>query len=163
MPVSCPLLHLPPSLTFLTPNLLNLSLTLTLDMLPRGWNIKSLHLQIIQPSTILNNIICRCYSKERAGFKYYSSVVRDVASVSSLSGCASRCGREVFCNSFSFRFSSLNDQDNCLLSGLNTSDIYPSSDLVQDRDWDIWQHKCKPGSNNVWTLRTEASKLSSQV
>ena len=72
-------------------------------------------------STILHLIISfclRCYSKERSGYKYYSTVVRDVVSVSSLSQCASRCGSEVFCNSFSFRFSNLNDQDNCLLSGL---------------------------------------------
>ena len=90
-------------------------------------------------------------------------MVRDVTSVSSLSQCAARCGQELYCNSFSFRFSTYQDQDNCLLSGLNTSDIYPSSDLVQDPDWDIWQLRCRSGGNNNWNLKTEASKLANSV
>ena len=90
-------------------------------------------------------------------------MVRDVTTVSALSACAARCSSETFCQSFSFRFSSFNDQDNCLLSGLNTSDIYPQADLVQDRDWDVWQHTCNTGAgaSDEWTLRLEASKLAS--
>ena len=108
-------------------------------------------------------LLSRCYTKARAGYKYYSSVVRDVTTVSTLSACAGRCGAETFCRSFSFRFSSLNDQDNCLLSGLNTSDILPQSDLLQDRDWDVWQYTCGAGAggSDEWTLRLEASKLRS--
>ena len=74
-----------------------------------------------------------------------------------------RCGSEEFCNSFSFRFSNYNDQDNCLLSGLNTSNILPNSDLVPDSDWDIWQFRCKDSSSRDWVLRLEASKMSSLV
>ena len=74
-----------------------------------------------------------------------------------------RCGSEQFCNSFSFRFSNYNDQDNCLLSGLNTSDILANSDLVQDPDWDVWQFRCKDTSSKDWLLKAEASKLSSSV
>ena len=59
----------------------------------------------------------RCSTKERAGYKYYSTAVRDVRSVTSLSRCAATCAEQTFCNSFSFRFSSRRDQDNCLLSG----------------------------------------------
>ena len=113
--------------------------------------------------TNYNYLLSRCYTKARAGYKYYSSVVRDVTTVSSLSACAGRCGAETFCRSFSFRFSSLNDQDNCLLSGLNTTDILPQSDLLQDRDWDVWQYTCgaEAGGSDQWTLRLEASKLRS--
>ena len=49
-------------------------------------------------------------------------------------------------------------------AGLNTSAIYPQTDLVQDRDWDVWQHTCPgPGQQHgdTWLLRTEASKLAS--
>ena len=74
-----------------------------------------------------------------------------------------RCGSEQFCNSFSFRFSNYNDQDNCLLSGLNTSDILANSDLVQDPEWDVWQFRCKDTSSKDWLLKAEASKLSSSV
>ena len=74
-----------------------------------------------------------------------------------------RCGSEEFCNSFSFRFSNYNDQDNCLLSGLNTSNILPNSDLVPDSEWDIWQFRCKDSSSRDWVLRLEASKMSSLV
>ena len=49
------------------------------------------------------SLLFRCYSKEKSGYKYYSNVVRDVVTVDTLSQCASRCDREVFCNSFSFR------------------------------------------------------------
>ena len=90
-------------------------------------------------------------------------MVRDVLTVSSLSLCASRCGSEEFCNSFSFRFSTYNDQDNCLLSGLNTSNILPNSDLVSDPDWDVWQYRCKDSSSRDFVLRLEASKMSSSV
>ena len=107
--------------------------------------------------------VVRCYTKERAGSKYYSTVVRDVITVSSLSLCAGRCGSEEFCNSFSFRFSTYNDQDNCLLSGLNTSNILPNSDLVSDPDWDVWQYRCKDSSSRDFVLRQEASKMSSSV
>ena len=48
---------------------------------------------------------------------------------------------------------------------MNTSDIYPSSDLVQDRDWDVWQPRCKlsSGSGQGWSLVAEASKLTSSA
>ena len=49
-------------------------------------------------------LLFRCYSKEKSGYKYYSNVVRDVVTVDTLSQCAGRCDREVFCNSFSFRY-----------------------------------------------------------
>ena len=39
---------------------------------------------------ILLFVVVRCYSKEVGGSKYYSTVVRDVVTVSSLSLCASR-------------------------------------------------------------------------
>ena len=101
----------------------------------------------------------RCYSKERSGYKYYSTVVRDVASVDTLALCAEKCGREEFCNSFSYRFSQYNDQDNCLLSSLNTDKILAQSDLVADQDWDIWQHKCKDQVSDDWIVREKSSKL----
>ena len=103
--------------------------------------------------------MCRCYSKERAGYKYYSTVVRDVVSVDTLAQCATKCGQEDFCNSFSFRFSQFNDQDNCLLSILNTDKILAQSDLVADQDWDIWQHRCKDQNTEDWIIRGKASKL----
>ena len=86
--------------------------------------------------------------------------MRDVASVESLSQCAEKCGREDYCNSFSYRFSQYNDQDNCLLSILNTGKILQQSDLVADQDWDIFQQKCKDNFNADWTIREKSSKLS---
>ena len=53
---------------------------------------------------IIMLLLFRCYSKEKSGYKYYSNVVRDVVTVDTLSQCAGRCDREVFCNSFSFRY-----------------------------------------------------------
>jgi len=80
-------------------------------------------------------------------------------SLATLALCAARCGREQFCNSFSYRFSQYNDQDNCLLSSLQTDKILAQSDLVADQDWDIWQQKCKDKVSDDWIVREKESKL----
>ena len=82
-----------------------------------------------------------------------------MVSTNTLALCAEKCGREDFCNSFSYRFSQYNDQDNCLLSILNTDKILAQSDLVADQDWDIWQYKCKDQAKDDWIVRESASKL----
>ena len=104
----------------------------------------------------------RCYTKSKSGYKYYSTVVRDVVTVQTLGLCSARCGEETFCNSFSFRSGTSQDRDNCLLSNLQTEAILPSSDLVRDPSWDVWQQSCQ-GSAELpcWRLATDGSKLKS--
>ena len=49
---------------------------------------------LLTPSLIMN--YTRCYSKEMSGTKYYSTAVRDVTSVDTLSQCAARSKFESF-------------------------------------------------------------------
>ena len=118
-PASCPPTSLRLWLTSAITNQPNLNLNLIPDMHLKGLVTTPLHLETIDISCCLNIrprhgtwkmirlimlLLFRCYSKEKSGYKYYSNVVRDVVTVDTLSQCAGRCDREVFCNSFSFRY-----------------------------------------------------------
>ena len=111
--------------------------------------------------------LIRCYTRAKSGYKYYSTVVRDIATVSTIALCSARCSGEQFCNSFSFRRSGSQDRDNCLLSSLETAAILPASDLVRDNSWDVWSQKSgcnsqeassfpttRPGIESLHFLRT---------
>ncbi|KAJ8872285.1 hypothetical protein PR048_025887 [Dryococelus australis] len=94
-----------------------------------------------------------CFLRYRTGFRLDRRAVRVSLSVPSVHECEAECGNQkhFICNTFSFRYSLEPNfpSDNCQLSERLYRDLDPYTDLLPDRDYDIYvrnEHSgtCRP-------------------
>ncbi|XP_067004157.2 uncharacterized protein [Anabrus simplex] len=83
-----------------------------------------------------------CFLRARAGFRLDRGSVKVAHAVPSLYDCELECARErrFLCLTFSFRYSlePTYPRDNCLLSNRHIRELDSYTDLLQDRDYDVY-------------------------
>ena len=80
-----------------------------------------------------------CYRQDRAGYKYYNSVVREAVNVKTVRDCSESCHQASYCRSFTYKPEPYLSTANCYLSELSVANVKPNLDLLQDSDWTLYQ------------------------
>jgi hypothetical protein len=81
----------------------------------------------------------QCYRRTRSGYRHDRGSYFDSMNVGGKDECSEECGREDYCESFSYEYFALSTSKNCLLSRIGVRDI-DSPDLEIDSNWDIYEY-----------------------